>query len=369
MKAPDQLKAANPLKARIGIALALAVAVAVVILALHRWHTSGFSWHAFAGSLRNVDWNWLAGALVLILGTYVGRALRWEVMLRPLAPNPSFIRLLGATCIGFTAVVLFGRAGEPVRPFLISRNEGVSFSSQVAAWVIERILDVLMILIIFGIALTRVSHSAIQSSPHIAFILRAGGAAAGVTGAACLVLLVGLRQFKGQVQHRLMDALSFLPGAAQVRIATFLAAFGDGIASTRSAAFALLLVLYSMLEWLMIAGCFLCVFRAFPATAQLGFADIIIVLGFVSFGSVVQIPGVGGGMQIVTVLVLTEFYGVGLEAASGVALMLWLISFFMIVPAGLAWAFHEGIKWRSLKNIRAEAQAEAKAGAQAEAQV
>ena len=46
----------------------------------------------------------------------------------------------------------------------------------------------------------------------------------------------------------------------------------------------------------------------------------------------VQIPGVGGGMQIVTVLVLTEFYGVGLEAASSVALTLWLISFVVIVP-------------------------------------
>jgi glycosyltransferase 2 family protein len=123
-------------------------------------------------------------------------------------------------------------------------------------------------------------------------------------------------------------------------------------------------VFYSLLEWTVIAGCFYCVFRAFPATAQLGFADIIIVLGFVSFGSVVQIPGLGGGMQIVTVLVLTEFYGVGFEAASGIALVLWLVSFVMIVPLGLALAFHEGIKWRSLKDIRAEAQAETQAQAE-----
>ena len=144
-----------------------------------------------------------------------------------------------ATCIGFTAVVLFGRAGEPVRPYLIARKEGVSFSSQVAAWVVERILDLLMILIIFGVALTRVSHSAIQSSPRIELILQAGGAAAGVTGLACLVLLVGLRQFRGEVQHRLLDGLAFLPKALLARIATFLAAFGEGMQSTRSAAFTL----------------------------------------------------------------------------------------------------------------------------------
>ena len=56
-------------------------------------------------------------------------------------------------------------------------------------------------------------------------------------------------------------------------------------------------------------------------------------------------------MQIATVLVLTELYGVSLEAASGIALVLWLITFVMIVPLGLVLAFHEGIKWRSLRHI------------------
>lgn len=339
------------MKTRWGVGFGVVATAVALAFVLYRWRTSGFSWHAFVETLRNVDWTWLTLALVLILGTYVGRALRWEVMLRPLAKNVNFLRLMRATCIGFTAVVLFGRAGEPVRPFLIARDEGVSFSSQIAVWVVERILDILMILIIFGVALARVSHSEIRSSPHIAMVLQAGGAAAGVTGAACLALLVGLRQFKGEVQQRLLDALSFLPTPIRDRVAIFLAAFGDGMQSTRSSSFTFLLLVYSFTEWLVIVGCFYCIFRSFPATAQLGFSDVIIVLGFVSFGSIVQIPGVGGGMQIVTVLVLTEFYGVGLEAASSVALMLWLVSFVVIVPLGLGLAFHEGIKWRSLKDI------------------
>lgn len=339
------------MKRRLGVVFGIAAAAAAAAFVLYRWRTSGFSWQAFVDSLRNVDWNWLAVALALILATYVGRALRWEVMLRPLAKHASFLRVLSATCIGFTAMVLFGRAGEPVRPYLIARQEGVSFSSQIAAWVVERILDILMILVIFGIALTQVSHSAIRSSPRIQVTLQAGGAAAGITGLACLALLVGLRQFKDNVQKRLLEALSFLPAPMLGRIQGFFAAFGEGMQSTRSSAFTFLLVGYTIIEWTVIAGCFYCVFRAFPATARLGFTDIVIVLGFVSFGSVLQIPGVGGGMQIVTILVLTQFYGVGLEAASGVALMLWLVSFVAIVPLGLALAFHEGIKWRSLKHI------------------
>lgn len=344
---------------RIGAALGILAAAAALTFVALRLRTSGFSWQAFTGSLRNADWRWLALSLILILATYLGRTLRWEVMVRPLARNVrsktnrtrSLWGILKATCIGFTAVVLFGRAGEPVRPFLISREEGVSFSSQVAAWVVERILDILMILMIFGIALSQVSRSAIRPSPRIEAILQTGGAAAGLAGAVCLTLLLGLRQFRGRVQERLLEALSFLPDRLQSRIAGFLAAFGEGMESTRSGSSTFLLLVYSMLEWLVIAGCFFCVFRGFPATAQLGLTDIVIVLGFVSFGSVLQIPGLGGGMQIVTVLVLTEFYGIGLEAASSIALVLWLISFVVIVPVGLALAFHEGIKWRSLKHI------------------
>lgn len=333
-----------------GAIFAVACLLASAAFVIYRWRTSGFNWHQFADSLRNVDWTWMAGALALILATYAGRALRWEVMLRPLT-QPDFLGVLSSTCIGFTAVVLFGRAGEPVRPYLIARKEGVSFPSQMAAWVVERILDLLMILLIFGIALTQVSRSAIEHGPTVKHTLEAGGSLAGLAGALCLALLVALRQFKGNVQKRLLEALAFLPDALHKRFEIFFTAFGEGMQSTRSSSFTFLLIAYTAIEWMVIVGSYFCVFRAFPATATLGLTDIIIVLGFVTFGSVLQIPGVGGGMQIVTVLVLTEFYGIGLEAASSIALTLWVVSFVVIVPVGLILAFHEGIKWRNLRHI------------------
>lgn len=322
-----------------------------MLFVVYRWRHSGFVWQKFVDVFSDVNWSWLSLAMALILATYVGRALRWEVMLRPLTSRVQMWRLFVATCIGFTAVVLFGRAGEPVRPYLIARKEGVSFSSQVAAWLVERILDLLMVLLIFGIALTQVSRSGIQPSPHIQSALEAAGLLAGITGALSLALLLGLRHFRGSVRTRLMEALSFLPEPVHERVARFLHAFEEGMQSTQRQSYVWLLVIYTIIEWLVVAGSFFCVFRAFPATAGMRITDVIIALGFVAFGSVLQIPGVGGGMQIATVLVLTELYGVSLEAASGIALVLWIITFVVIVPLGLVLAFHEGIKWRSLRHI------------------
>src|SRR5204862_8160220 len=130
---------------------------------------------------------------------------------RPLAPEARLLRILIATVIGFTAVVLVGRAGEPVRPYLISRKEGVSFSSQLAAWVLERLLDLMMVLVIFGISRSQVAHSNIPPSPRMHTILQAGGYTAGVTGLICLALLVAVRQFQGRLRERLAGALEFLP--------------------------------------------------------------------------------------------------------------------------------------------------------------
>jgi len=297
----------------------------------------------------------MSAALALILVTYFGRALRWEVMLRPLREgmlNPAGLwDIFSATAIGFTAVVLFGRAGEPVRPYLIAKKQGVPFSSQVAAWVVERILDLLMVLLIFGVALTQISHSTIQPGPRMRLVLQASGYTAGLAGAISLALLLALRQFRGRVQQRLAAALSFLPERFANRIGEFMAAFEEGMQSTRTAWFAFLLLLYTVVEWMLIAAAVWCVLQAFPDTRGLGLTEVVILLGFVCFGSVLQLPGVGGGMQIATVLVLTEFYGISLEAASGIALVLWIITFVVIVPLGLVMAFHEGIKWRSLRHI------------------
>jgi uncharacterized protein (TIRG00374 family) len=336
---------------RLAIFLAAVALAGAVAYAVWRWRQSGFDWNEFAAALKHVDWSWLTLGAALVLSTYLGRALRWEVMLRPLCPDASLWRIFTATAIGFTAVVLFGRAGEPVRPYLIAKQSGVTFSSQIAAWIVERMLDLLMVLLIFGIALTQVSSSSIQPGPKTRVILEVGGYTAGITGAVSLALLIALRQLRGTVQQKLLRAWAFLPQKALERIRGVLASFDEGMQSTRQTGATLLLVLYTVVEWCVIAGAFWCVCRAFPATATLGLADVVILLGFVAFGSAVQIPGVGGGMQIATVLVLTEFFGVGIAAASGVALTLWVVSFVVIVPFGLVLAFHEGIQWRNLRHL------------------
>lgn len=338
---------------RWGLLVVACLASIVVWLNLDRWRNTGFEWRRFAGTFAELDPLWLAGAVALVMVSYFGRAVRWEVMLRPICPQASLWRLFTATAIGFTAVVLFGRAGEMVRPYLIACKEGVSFSSQVAAWFLERLYDLLIVLVIFGFALSQVHDTPAKLSPQLEWVLRVGGTAALVLGVVSLFLLLLFRYFSETMQQRLLDALGFLPERYLGRVQKLVTAFAHGISSTRSHLFLTLLVSYTVIEWLVIIGCYFCIFKAFPATSRFSFGDVAVVVGFVSFGSVIQIPGIGGGMQIVAVIVLTELFGVSLEHASGLAVLMWTATFVVIVPIGLLFAFHEGLSWGKLRHLSA----------------
>jgi conserved hypothetical protein len=335
--------------------LAILLAAIAAAYGISRFRGSSFRWDLFLAAFRTLDPLWLTVAIVLIMFTYVGRALRWQVMMRPICPHPSFRNLLSATVIGFTAIVLFGRPGELVRPYLIAIKEKVPFSSQVATWLLERIYDLLVVLLIFGFALTQVQGDVATVGPGLQWVIRMGGYIVGGLCVLCLVILVMLRRFSVTMRRRLLDGLGFLPPRYFARAEQVITAFTGGVESTRNRYFISQVLFYTVLEWIVIAGCNICLFRAFPATAHFTIIENIVFIGFVSFGSAVQIPGVGGGMQVAAVLILTEFFGLSLEVATSLAILIWLTTYVAIVPVGLAMGLHEGLSWRNLKKLEAEA--------------
>lgn len=321
------------------------------------WHTWGgtFEWELFASTLRGLSYPWILLSGVLALATYLGRALRWRVLIRPQKAHPSLWNLFTGTAIGFTAIVLLGRPGEMVRPYLIGLKERLSFSSQMAAWLVERMYDLMMALLIFGFALSQVRTTGVKVGEGLQWVLAMGGYVASGVALLCLVVFLALRQFGAASEARINAAAGALPERYREAVSRIVAAFSQGIESTRDWRAVTAALAYSVLEWVLIVGCYVCIFKASPATVGLGWLDVLIFVGFVSFGSVVQIPGIGGGMQIVTVAVLTELFGMPLEVSSSLALVLWAITFVVIVPIGLALAFHEGINWGKLRQIGAEA--------------
>ncbi len=58
-------------------------------------------------------------------------------------------------------------------------------------------------------------------------------------------------------------------------------------------------------------------------------------------------------MQVASVLILTELWGLPLEAATACTILVWGISWLSVVPFGLFAAFQEGLQWRNLRQVTA----------------
>jgi glycosyltransferase 2 family protein len=123
------------------ITLTLVLSAVALYIALR-----GISFSDVGSALRQVDWLWVVVTLVLILGTLVIRATRWRILLgRTVSLQDSF----GLIGIGYLiSGVLPLRAGDPARAVGASLRGTISAIAALSTVVVERVLDLLVVVLI-----------------------------------------------------------------------------------------------------------------------------------------------------------------------------------------------------------------------------
>lgn len=88
---------------------------------------------------------WLALAVAAIIGDLLFRAVRWQVLIRPIRAVP-FRRLTAYMLVGYLANnVLPARLGELVRSHYLGDREGISRSATLGTVVVERVVDTVVL--------------------------------------------------------------------------------------------------------------------------------------------------------------------------------------------------------------------------------
>ena len=106
-------------------------------------------------------------------------------------------------------------------------------------------------------------------------------------------------------------------------------------------------------HWWLVVAIYWMVAHSFGGKlGTLTFADSMLVLVFTMVGSAVQLPGVGGGAQALSIIAFTRLYGVQQETAVAAAMLLWLITFASCTLAGVPILFREGWSLGELRKMR-----------------
>ncbi|MDP4183994.1 MAG: lysylphosphatidylglycerol synthase transmembrane domain-containing protein [Bacteroidota bacterium] len=102
---------------------------------------------------NDVNYIWVIVPLAIGLLAHFSRALRWRIMIEPLGHVPSRANTFMAVMIGYLMNLVFPRLGEVSRCGVLSRYEKISFPSLVGTVVLERMTDVIMLLLMSVVAI------------------------------------------------------------------------------------------------------------------------------------------------------------------------------------------------------------------------
>jgi len=258
---------------------------------------------------------------------------------------------------GIQRLFLLGRAAEPLRPVLISRKDKIPWPIPLAStpwsafWTLPARCPRCHCLLVFESS----GHSSAEGTAQ-AFEkgARTAGTVFSLFALIAISALVYLRLYGTAVLERRMQAGSRLTVGAPASRASFSVSpaacrpFAPGAISWRRIP----------LRAALVARCG----DLFPGHQELRwklgtltFTDAMLVLVFTMVGSAIQLPGVGGGAQALSIVAFTHLYGVEQEAAVACAMVLWLVTFASCTLAGVPILFREG--W-SLGDLRRMSQRE-----------
>jgi uncharacterized protein (TIRG00374 family) len=340
--------------------LVLAILVFLVYLQFREWRT--FDWSKFIANSRDVTWRHVIHGIVLIYVAYILRAVRWKIFLLPVRKSTSTWALVSPTLVGFTGLAVLGRPGELIRPYLIARRVSLSFSSQLAVWAVERIFDVAAFTVLMVAAIflpTKLRAFALARPVYFHWLQVVGymltGLVLGLFAGAMLV------NYKGPaIADWTEKRLSHLARNLGQRIAQRVREFASGLNTIHGPLSFLQLSIVSVLMWWLIALSYKEVTHAYGASMQqMSVTRVLLLMGSSMVGSMLQLPGVGGGSQLATIEALDKVFQIPRELAVSCGILLWLVSFVAVVPAGLLLAHRERLSLRKV----AEESEKAEAGA------
>jgi uncharacterized protein (TIRG00374 family) len=341
--------------------LLVAIAACVLGFLLYRsrdlLHLGQFSGTQLWDAIRSANYLYLFLAIVTIYACYAIRALRWQ-RFQAHVGQAKFWNIVAMNLAGFSAIVLFGRPGEPVRPVLISRKDRIPLADTFGIYALERILDAASTAVLASVGLL-----IFESSGHLTAegngstfekAARTGGTAFSILAIVAIGGLVYLRLHGSAVLERRMEVWGTAHGW-RAKLARILLGLSRGVQTVRSWGDVFYAVFLSLIHWLLVVFCYYLVIKSFGGQlATLTFSDAMLVLVFTLVGSAVQLPGVGGGSQALSFAAFTRLYGIAKEPAVAAAMVLWLVSFAGCAIVGVPLLFKEGFSLGELKRMREE---------------
>jgi uncharacterized protein (TIRG00374 family) len=254
----------------------------------------------------NVNYFWIVVSLVLGLLSHVSRTIRWNLMIEPLSHKPRVLNTFLAVMIGYLMNLALPRMGEISRCGVLARYEKIPFTKLVGTVVLERLIDVIMLLLLtLLVVVTQFGHvlGFIENHPEVKEKLEKIAYSPILLGGLLLIVLIIWFLRKQILRSALMK--KFFALADQ-----FAEGFRSILKIKRIGAF----IFHSVFIWFLYYVMLYCIFFAFGFTSHLSVLAGLTIFVLGSFGMLAPVQGGIGAWHF---MVIEGLFLYGVDKADG----------------------------------------------------
>jgi uncharacterized protein (TIRG00374 family) len=277
------------------------------------------------------------------------RARRWRTILEPVAPNQPFGALWRSTAIGMmTNNLVPARAGEIARAYALTRQTGVPFATSIASLAVDRLFDMLVILLLAVVALLdpRFPHEARIAGQTLGHLAQGSV----VLVVALLAALYSLAFFPSKLERAFELFARRVSPDLEERGKIALVRFSEGLSVLRTPGRFASVLVWTMAHWLLNAFAFWLGFKA--VGIALPFSSALFLQALIAIGvALPSAPGFFGFFEKLATVGL-GVYGVSADLAASWAIGFHILSFIPITLIGLWYFARLGLHMRDIDSAR-----------------
>jgi glycosyltransferase 2 family protein len=276
-----------------------------------------------------VSYAWIAVVIACFMLSNWSRAVRWKMLIEPLGYNVSVANGFWTINLGYFANLGLPRMGEVVRAASMSRYEKIPVEKLMGTIVVDRLLDVLCLLIVVCLAFflefntlftflsNNINKDLLNNLLHNPIII--GLFVLGIIG------LVGIIIFWKKILQTTIGQ----------KIWNLLKGFGEGILTIRNAKNPMIFLFHTFNIWFMYYMMAYFCFKAFPPTVELSPVVALMVYTFGAFGVLIPSPGGMGTYHALVTAALSIYNVNGSDGFSFANIFFFSVNIFGSIAFGL----------------------------------
>jgi uncharacterized protein (TIRG00374 family) len=265
---------------------------------------------------------------ILFLSHYI-RAIRWKLLMEPLGYKPSTTNTVFAVFIGYLANQAVPRLGEVLKCTVLARYEKIPADKLIGTIILERVIDAITLLLIFGITLA-IQPDIYAQLVEIIFSSEKKEGTGGISKSWVMLSILGIILLLIAIwMIRKKKTFSDLG----ILLKSILKSIWAGLSAIQHLKKRWTFILFTVSMWgLYLLGGFLG-FEALKETEGYGIREAFTVLSAGSIGMVATPGGIGAYAYLLQKTM--QVYGLNEGIALAFGWILWLVQTAVILIGGL----------------------------------